>query len=64
VLHIQSNYSEDHACLKDHLASHGARFEYQQVQAPKIWQPTVDGNLLVPIQVLPSIVNWTSRGQA
>jgi exosortase A-associated hydrolase 2 len=64
ILQIQSDQSENEWSLKHRLMSHGTRFEYQQVQAPKVWQPTVDGNLLVPVQVLRSIVSWTSRTQA
>jgi hypothetical protein len=47
--------------LKHHLSNHQVRFEYQQVQAPRIWLPTVDGSLLVPSQILQSVVNWTCR---
>jgi hypothetical protein len=45
--------------LKHHLSNNKGRFEYRQVQAPHIWLPTVDGSLLVPSQILQSIVSWT-----
>ena len=50
--------------LADHLIAHGARVEGEQIKAPKIWQPTVDGNLLVPNHPLRSIVAWTSGAHA
>lgn len=58
---IQSDLPADGDCLKHHLSNHQVRFEYQQVQAPRIWLPTVDGSLLVPSQILQSVVNWTCR---
>jgi uncharacterized protein len=64
VLAIQSHRSENEADLKDYLTSRVTRFDHQELDAPTIWQPTVDGNLLVPIQILRSIVDWASRMQA
>jgi hypothetical protein len=50
--------------LKAHLRQTHARFEYQHFQAPQIWLPTVDGSLLVPSQILQSVVSWTCRMHA
>lgn len=63
---ILTIYSDDSAdgILTRHLALHGARVDSEQIKAPKIWQPTVDGNLLVPNHPLRSIVTWTSRAHA
>lgn len=63
ILTLCSDDSASSAFLR-YLAAHGSRVESQQLKAPKIWQPTVDGNLLVPNQPLRSIVDWTSRVHA
>lgn len=63
ILTVHSDDSAD-CLLTSHLLAHGVRVESEQVKAPKIWQPTVDGNLLVPNQPLRSIVAWTSRAHA
>ena len=64
ILGVQSDQSTDNSCLKDHLGCHTIRFDYEHIQAPKIWLPTVDGSLLVPNQILRSVISWTSRTQA
>jgi pimeloyl-ACP methyl ester carboxylesterase len=63
---ILTLYSHESAnsVLTRHLAAHGARVESEQVKTPKMWEPTIDGNLLVPNQPLRSIVAWTSRAHA
>jgi uncharacterized protein len=63
MLTLHTNGSAD-CILTRYLLDHGARVESQQIDAPMIWQPTVDGNLLVPNQPLRSIVAWTSRAHA
>lgn len=64
ILDIQTHTTEDTPTFKAHLTAHKVSYEYQEITAPKIWEPTVDGNLLVPNQILRSIVSWTSRTQA
>jgi len=44
--------------LKDHLIQTQARVEHRTMRAPQIWLPTPDGSLLVPAQVLQSVVSW------
>lgn len=64
ILTIRSDQPEENSDFRHHLVRCGSRFEYRHVKAPTIWQPTVDGNLLVPNQVLQSIVAWTVKAQA
>lgn len=64
ILTIHSSQSSDGTALKDHFGNHRVPFEFCELHAPNIWLPTVDGSLLVPNQVLQSIVSWTSRTQA
>ena len=59
VLVIQSDQTSGEANLKEHLSQTEARLEYQRLDAPQIWLPTSDGSLLVPSQILHSIVSWT-----
>lgn len=59
MLTLQSDEMANYDFLSDHLRRLGIRFDHQQVQAPKIWLPTVDGSLLVPTQILRSVVSWT-----
>ena len=61
VLVIQSDQTAGEAKLKEHLSQTEARLEYQRFDAPQIWRPTSDGSLLVPSQILHSIVSWTYR---
>jgi uncharacterized protein len=61
VLVIQSDQTAGEANLKEHLSQTEARLEYQRFDAPQIWRPTSDGSLLVPSQILHSIVSWTKR---
>lgn len=64
ILSIQSDTAGETPNLKAHLIAHNTRSEHQEISAPKIWEPTVEGNLLVPNQILRSIVSWASRTQA
>jgi uncharacterized protein len=59
VLTIRSDELVDDDVLKQHLNNGGIACEYWRVNAPKLWRPTVDGNLLVPNQLLQSIQSWT-----
>lgn len=61
VLVIQSDQISGENRLNDHLHSTGVRLEYQRLEAPQIWLPVPDGSLLVPNQVLQTIVSWTCR---
>src|SRR2546422_918809 len=61
VLVIQSDQTAGEANLREHLSQREARLEYQRFDAPQIWRPTSDGSLLVPSQILHSIVSWTNR---
>jgi hypothetical protein len=44
-----------------HLRQTEAQVEFQCLEAPQIWLPTEDGNLLVPGNVLQSLISWISR---
>jgi len=57
---VQSDEASNYDSLNQHLRQRGIQFDHQQVPAPKVWRPTVDGNLLVPSQILRSVVAWTS----
>jgi len=61
VLVIQSDQTTGEDSLNDHLSRTGATLEHQRLEAPQIWLPTTDGSLLVPSQVLQSVVSWTSQ---
>jgi uncharacterized protein len=60
VLVIQTDQTGDEADLQEQLSQVKSRFEHQRLDAPQIWLPTSDGSLVVPSQVLHSIVSWTS----
>ena len=64
VLVIQSDQTAGEANLKEHFSQTEARLEYQRFDGPQIWRPTSDGSLLVPSQILHSIVRWTHRVHA
>ena len=49
---VQSDEATHYESLSHHLCRHGIQFDHQQVEAPKVWMPTVDGSLLVPHQKL------------
>jgi len=44
--------------LKAHLIETRTQVEDRELRAPEIWLPTQDGSLLVPAQVLQSLVSW------
>lgn len=56
---VQTDEATNCDSLDQHFRRCGVQCDHQQVQAPKIWQPTVDGSLLVPNQVLRSVISWT-----
>jgi pimeloyl-ACP methyl ester carboxylesterase len=59
MLTVQSEEAANYDSLNHHLRRRGVQFDHQQLQAPKIWLPTIDGSLLVPTQILRSVVSWT-----
>jgi hypothetical protein len=61
ILLIDSGQNNENAGLRDHLSKTTPGLEYQSFQAPQIWQPTTDGSLLVPAQVLQAIAGWAAR---
>ena len=62
VLVIQSDPTASEANLEGHFCQTEARLvEHKRFDAPQIWRPTSDGSLLVPSQILHSIVSWTNR---
>ena len=58
VLIVQHAPANDEGNWKNHLVQARAQVEHQTMQAPPIWLPASDGNLLVPAQVLQSVVSW------
>ena len=60
ILVIQSP-ADGEPALREHLSRTQARLEYQRLDIPQIWLPTVDGSLLVPSEALKSVVAWTCR---
>ena len=60
VLIVQNARADDNSALKKHLVQTRAQVEHQRLEAPEIWLPTSDGSLLVPAQVLQSVVSWVS----
>lgn len=58
VLMVQTAQTVEENGLREHLIHTEARVEHQKLQAPQVWLPTTDGSLLVPAQVLHSVVSW------
>ena len=58
VLVIRSVSQETEAELHKRCGHSEADTEYQHIAAPKIWEGTPEGALLVPSQILRSIVSW------
>jgi pimeloyl-ACP methyl ester carboxylesterase len=58
VLVIESCQEPPEGSRKDRLRPVEGRLEFQNVNAPPIWLPREDGSLLVPGQMLRSIVSW------
>jgi uncharacterized protein len=61
VLMVQSRPTKDESDLEKHPVQTRAQVEYQTLEAPQVWLPTPDGSLLVPAQVLKSVVSWVCR---
>lgn len=64
VLVIETDRTTHEACLQEHAGLLGSCFEYRHFDAPQIWLPTLDGSLVVPSQILHSIVSWISQVHA
>ena len=64
ILAVETDQELAGSSLARHFHKHQVRFEHQQIRAPRIWLPTVDGSLLVPNQILQSVVSWTARTHA
>jgi len=64
VLVIQTDRTTNEVGSQKHAWPLGSCFEYRRLNAPQVWLPTADGSLVVPSQVLHSIVSWTSRVHA
>lgn len=60
VLIMQTARTNSESGLKEYFVQHRSQMEYQALEAPAIWLPTPDGSLLVPAQVLQSVVSWVS----
>jgi alpha-beta hydrolase superfamily lysophospholipase len=60
VLIMKTAQTDGESGLKQHLAHNQTQVEQQVLEAPEIWLPTPDGSLLVPAQVLQSVVSWVS----
>jgi pimeloyl-ACP methyl ester carboxylesterase len=58
VLVLQNKQTTAENGLKNHLVQTRTQVEHQELEAPQIWLPTPDGSLLVPVQVLQSVVSW------
>jgi alpha/beta superfamily hydrolase len=50
--------------FKIHLKHTAVQFENRDLEAPPIWRPTADGSLLIPAQVLQSVVSWSCKTYA
>lgn len=64
VLVIQTDKTADQSRWQERLSQMEAPLEYHHLDAPPIWLPTPDGSLVVPSQILHSIVSWTSKVHA
>lgn len=60
VLVLQTSQIDRENSLKEHLAQKQSQVEYRRLKAPEIWLPTPDGSLIVPAQVVQSVVSWVS----
>jgi pimeloyl-ACP methyl ester carboxylesterase len=60
ILVVRNAQADDESGLQEHLLQTRARVEHQKLNAPEIWLPTPDGSLIVPAQVLQSLVSWVS----
>lgn len=64
VLVIQTDKTAEQPRWQEHLSQMEPPLEYHRLDAPPIWLPTSDGSLVVPSQILHSIVSWTSKVHA
>ena len=64
VLTIETHRTTDKANMQEHLSRMKGCIECEKLNAPPIWLPTPDGSLLVPTEILHSIVSWTSKVHA
>ena len=58
VLVINSYPQKTESESYEHAVQSGTNTEYKQVAAPKIWEGTPEGTLLVPSQILRLVVSW------
>lgn len=58
VLIMQTAHGDTGERLKEYLVQTRSQVEERTLEAPEIWLPTPDGSLLVPAQVLQSVVSW------
>jgi uncharacterized protein len=58
VLLIQSDPKEKDCCLPKQLSRSAPQADFQSFVAPRFWEGTPEGTLLVPAQILRSIVSW------
>jgi hypothetical protein len=58
LLIMQTALTDTGRGLKEHLVQTRSQVEQRTLDAPKIWLPVPDGSLLVPAQVLQSVVSW------
>jgi pimeloyl-ACP methyl ester carboxylesterase len=61
LLVIQSGPRGSDGRVHDTFGPSVGQYDREFLDAPQIWLPTVDGSLLVPAQVLQTVVSW-SRG--
>jgi pimeloyl-ACP methyl ester carboxylesterase len=64
VLIMQTAPGDATGSLREHLVQTRSQVEEQTFEAPEIWLPTPDGSLLVPAQVLQSVVSWMCRASS
>ena len=60
VLVVESTRLEIDSDVQGRLAHPGARLDYQRMDIPQIWLPTMEGSLLVPAPALNAVVSWMS----
>lgn len=58
VLIMQTSQSDDESGVREHLVHTRAHVDQKTLKAPEIWLPIADGSLLVPAQVVQSVVSW------
>ncbi|MBC8427807.1 alpha/beta hydrolase [bacterium] len=62
ILVIESNEEVNQERLGEHLKSIGAHVAYQHLPSPQLWDWIEDfGRILVPHQILQSVVSWISE---